>query len=254
MKANYLWKPGTHPCSCHWVFLAFCVGVCVFFWIEGVVITLIIWPLFVLNIPYGLPVKQFEAFKVHCSDWLYIQLSNTQLLVTSWCGWRFTVIMVLLCLIIIFINKCQFITCIILYTDPWPCLLMVVLFEIYTDAFSSTFWSMHSITHIHFLSRQDRSEKMTKRLQLMNARYQDLERRRALEVEGFQTDIKNLRQRLKDVERQLYKVGFIIFLNPSYQHDYSQKDLFQYAIIMQYYSPFVVSSCISPRLYQRKLI
>ena len=47
---------------------------------------------------------------------------------------------------------------------------------------------------------------MTKRLQLMNARYQDLERRRALEVEGFQTDIKNLRQRLKDVERQLYKV------------------------------------------------
>ncbi|PVD24756.1 hypothetical protein C0Q70_15242 [Pomacea canaliculata] len=53
---------------------------------------------------------------------------------------------------------------------------------------------------------QDRSEKMTKRLQLMNARYQDLERRRALEVEGFQTDIKNLRQRLKDVERQLYKV------------------------------------------------
>lgn len=49
---------------------------------------------------------------------------------------------------------------------------------------------------------------MTKRLQLMNARYQDLERRRALEVEGFQTDIKNLRQRLKDVERQLYKVSF----------------------------------------------
>nr|KAG5711308.1 hypothetical protein BaRGS_006005 [Batillaria attramentaria] len=53
---------------------------------------------------------------------------------------------------------------------------------------------------------KDRSEKMTKRLQLMNVRYQDLERRRALEVEGFQTDIKNLRQRLKDVERQLYKV------------------------------------------------
>lgn len=42
----------------------------------------------------------------------------------------------------------------------------------------------------------------------MNARYQDLERRRALEVEGFQTDIKNLRQRLKDVERQLYKVCY----------------------------------------------
>ncbi|XP_069142230.1 coiled-coil domain-containing protein 77-like [Argopecten irradians] len=47
---------------------------------------------------------------------------------------------------------------------------------------------------------------MTKRLALMNQRYQDLERRRNLEVEGFKNDIKNLRSRLKDVERQLYKV------------------------------------------------
>ncbi|XP_012946960.1 coiled-coil domain-containing protein 77 [Aplysia californica] len=53
---------------------------------------------------------------------------------------------------------------------------------------------------------QDRSEKMTSRLKLMNARYQDLERRRNLEVEGFKNDIKNLRGRLKDVEKQLYKV------------------------------------------------
>ncbi|XP_033745022.1 coiled-coil domain-containing protein 77-like [Pecten maximus] len=51
-----------------------------------------------------------------------------------------------------------------------------------------------------------RSDKMTKRLALMNQRYQDLERRRNLEVEGFKNDIKNLRSRLKDVERQLYKV------------------------------------------------
>ena len=48
---------------------------------------------------------------------------------------------------------------------------------------------------------------MTKRLQLMNQRYQDLEKRRNLEVEGFKNDIKNLRSRLKDVERQLYKVS-----------------------------------------------
>ncbi|ESP04557.1 hypothetical protein LOTGIDRAFT_198558 [Lottia gigantea] len=53
---------------------------------------------------------------------------------------------------------------------------------------------------------KDRSGKMTQRLQLMNSRYEDLERRRNLEVEGFKTDIKNLRGRLKDVERQLYKV------------------------------------------------
>ncbi|XP_067683914.1 coiled-coil domain-containing protein 77-like [Haliotis asinina] len=53
---------------------------------------------------------------------------------------------------------------------------------------------------------KDRSDKMTKRLQLMNQRYADLERRRNLEVEGFKNDIKNLRSRLKDVEKQLYKV------------------------------------------------
>lgn len=53
---------------------------------------------------------------------------------------------------------------------------------------------------------KDRGEKMSKRLKLMNQRYQDLERRRNLEVEGFKTDIKNLRTRLKEVERQLYKV------------------------------------------------
>lgn len=49
---------------------------------------------------------------------------------------------------------------------------------------------------------------MSKRLKLMNQRYQDLERRRNLEVEGFKTDIKNLRTRLKEVERQLYKVSY----------------------------------------------
>ena len=47
---------------------------------------------------------------------------------------------------------------------------------------------------------------MSKRLELMNQRYQDLERRRNLEVEGFKTDIKHLRQRLKDLEKQLFKV------------------------------------------------
>ena len=59
---------------------------------------------------------------------------------------------------------------------------------------------------------KDRGEKMGKRLKLMNQRYQDLERRRNLEVEGFKTDIKNLRTRLKEVERQLYKVKYTIIL------------------------------------------
>ncbi|XP_013414651.1 protein tumorous imaginal discs, mitochondrial-like [Lingula anatina] len=47
---------------------------------------------------------------------------------------------------------------------------------------------------------------MSRRLQLMNARYQELEKRRNLEVEGFKNDIKMLRAKLKEMEKQLYKV------------------------------------------------
>lgn len=47
---------------------------------------------------------------------------------------------------------------------------------------------------------------MGKRLQVMTRRYEALERRRILEVEGFKTDIKVLRQKLKDLEQMLYKV------------------------------------------------
>jgi len=54
---------------------------------------------------------------------------------------------------------------------------------------------------------QVRSEKMAKHLEIMNRRYSELEKRRNLEVEGFKTDIKQLRTRLKDVEKQLYKVA-----------------------------------------------
>ena len=53
---------------------------------------------------------------------------------------------------------------------------------------------------------KERTEKLSKRLGLMNARYENLEKRRALEVEGFKTDIRMLRDKLKTVEKQLYKV------------------------------------------------
>uniref|UniRef100_A0A3Q1GKL0 Coiled-coil domain containing 77 n=1 Tax=Acanthochromis polyacanthus TaxID=80966 RepID=A0A3Q1GKL0_9TELE len=53
---------------------------------------------------------------------------------------------------------------------------------------------------------KERSDKMAKRLQLMTQRYEALEKRRAMEVEGFKTDLKHLRQKLKDVEKQLIKV------------------------------------------------
>eukprot|EP00079_Xenopus_tropicalis_P032229 XP_017946000.1 PREDICTED: coiled-coil domain-containing protein 77-like [Xenopus tropicalis] len=54
---------------------------------------------------------------------------------------------------------------------------------------------------------KERSDKVAKRLQLMAQRYEALEKRRNMEVEGYKTDIKLLRQRLKDVEKQLFKVS-----------------------------------------------
>ncbi|KAF3689032.1 Coiled-coil domain-containing protein 77 [Channa argus] len=53
---------------------------------------------------------------------------------------------------------------------------------------------------------KERSDKMAKRLQLMTQRYEALEKRRVMEVEGFKTDLKQLRQKFKDVEKQLLKV------------------------------------------------
>ncbi|NXP09498.1 CCD77 protein, partial [Thinocorus orbignyianus] len=53
---------------------------------------------------------------------------------------------------------------------------------------------------------KERSEKIGKRLKLVTQRYEALEKRRNMEVEGFKNDIKQLRQKLKDVENQLFKV------------------------------------------------
>ncbi|CAN8212744.1 unnamed protein product [Coccothraustes coccothraustes] len=54
---------------------------------------------------------------------------------------------------------------------------------------------------------QERSEKMGKRLKLMTQRCEALEKRRNLEVEGFKNDIKQLQQKLKDVEKMIYKMA-----------------------------------------------
>lgn len=61
---------------------------------------------------------------------------------------------------------------------------------------------------------KERAEKMSKRLALMNSRYENLEKRRSLEVEGFKTDIKMLRDKLKNVEKQLFKVHLQIKEKP----------------------------------------
>ena len=57
---------------------------------------------------------------------------------------------------------------------------------------------------------KERTERMAKRLNLMNSRYENLDKRRALEVEGYKNDIKLLRQRLGSLEKQLYKVSITI--------------------------------------------
>ena len=53
---------------------------------------------------------------------------------------------------------------------------------------------------------KEREGKMAKRLQIVNDRYKELEKRRNMEVEGFRNDIKLLRTKLKGVEKQLFKV------------------------------------------------
>lgn len=52
---------------------------------------------------------------------------------------------------------------------------------------------------------KERSDKMAKRLQLMTTRYEALEKRRAMEAEGFKTDLKLLKQKFKDVEKKIFK-------------------------------------------------
>lgn len=53
---------------------------------------------------------------------------------------------------------------------------------------------------------KEKNDKMAKRLQIMNDRYKELEKRRNMEIEGFKNDIKILRTKLKSVEKQLFKV------------------------------------------------
>ncbi|XP_074050795.1 coiled-coil domain-containing protein 77 isoform X2 [Macrotis lagotis] len=57
---------------------------------------------------------------------------------------------------------------------------------------------------------KERSNKMGKRLQEMGRRYDALQNRRRLEVEGFQREIKTLRDKLREVEQMLYKASLSI--------------------------------------------
>lgn len=50
---------------------------------------------------------------------------------------------------------------------------------------------------------------MTEQTIYLKNKYEDLDRRRQLEAEGFRTDIRMLRERLKDLEKKLAKVGCV---------------------------------------------
>lgn len=54
---------------------------------------------------------------------------------------------------------------------------------------------------------QDRTGKLVDKLELTTKRYGALEKRRALEIEGYNTEIKKLKQRCDHLESQLFKVS-----------------------------------------------
>jgi len=54
---------------------------------------------------------------------------------------------------------------------------------------------------------RDKAERLQKRLESHEVKYKSLEKRRATEVEGFKSDIKILRGRLKDMEKQVLKIS-----------------------------------------------
>eukprot|EP00116_Pleurobrachia_bachei_P000739 sb/3461001/ len=53
---------------------------------------------------------------------------------------------------------------------------------------------------------KERTSQMSKRLTTMNSRYEALESRRNLEIEGFKTDVQMLRKRVQELEKQLIRV------------------------------------------------
>ena len=53
---------------------------------------------------------------------------------------------------------------------------------------------------------KERSDGVNRRLEQMKEKNAALEKRRLLEAEGYKTDIRLLRNRLKDAEKQIYKL------------------------------------------------
>ncbi|XP_072780013.1 coiled-coil domain-containing protein 77 isoform X4 [Taeniopygia guttata] len=71
----------------------------------------------------------------------------------------------------------------------------------------SMFQGNDGTSKLHSREIKERSEKMGKRLKMMTQRCEALEKRRSMEVEGFKNDIKQLQQKLKDVEKKIYKMA-----------------------------------------------
>lgn len=61
-----------------------------------------------------------------------------------------------------------------------------------------------NVTQELFKGRED---KLTQRLKLCTDRYKELERRRQMEIEGFTNELRQLRDKLRRVEKNLFKVS-----------------------------------------------
>ncbi|EEB14411.1 coiled-coil domain-containing protein, putative [Pediculus humanus corporis] len=64
---------------------------------------------------------------------------------------------------------------------------------------------------------RDKTEKMTAQVAYLKNKYDDLDRRRLLEAEGFRTDIKMLNKRLQELEKKLVKSATEIQKNEQQQ-------------------------------------
>ncbi|EGD80522.1 hypothetical protein PTSG_01113 [Salpingoeca rosetta] len=69
-----------------------------------------------------------------------------------------------------------------------------------------------------------KAKSQSKRADMWKARYHELERRRALEVEGYKTDIKMLRTKMKDLEKSMYKLVLHGSQNDD-QHSHMMQDI-----------------------------
>ena len=83
------------------------------------------------------------------------------------------------------------------------------LSELYRDQVINVEGELSRLREEDSLNRtlyKERSDSVNRRLEQVKEKNAALEKRRLLEAEGYKTDIRLLRNRLKDAEKQIYKL------------------------------------------------